>query len=390
MKGSILHQNGSHGATAAVKLGFKNAAHGLAPRRSLGRFDVAHQADHFEKQIEIDALLGRNLDKNRARLSRAGPFLGNQAAVGELLFDAIGVGFGLVDLVHGYDDRNLGGLGVIDGLEGLRHYAVVRRNHDDDDIRHFGAAGAHAGECFVARRVEEDDFAARCRRAFLGELHFVRADMLRDSARLAGGNVGFADGVEQRSLAVIHMAHDRDHGRARHFELIGVFGFEHFFNGLVGEFFLVADDGGGGAELGGHVLHHLRVERLIHRNEDAAHEQRGDEILGARFKLLGQVLHADPLRDRDVAGDGYGLGAVLRAAIAWRRHKALHRAFFGLRILLLASSAATGTGALRARGFTCRRCGARARTRPKAWAGAESWTSAKTGPSAGSREATGR
>ena len=46
----------------------------------------------------------------------------------------------------------------------------------------------------------------------LAELHLVGADVLRDAAGFAGGNIGFANGVEQRSLAVIDVAHDGDHG----------------------------------------------------------------------------------------------------------------------------------------------------------------------------------
>ena len=247
-----------------------HGADGLAARRGLGRPDVGDQADHFEQQVEIDALLGGDFDEDRAFLARAGPLFGNQAAVGELLLDAIGIGFGLVDLVDGHDDGHIGGLGVVDGFEGLRHHAVVGGHHDDHDVGHLGAAGAHAGEGFVARRVEEDDLAAGGRRAFLGELHLVGADVLGDAAGFAGGNVGFADGVEQRGLAVIDVAHDGDHGRTRHFELAGVFGFENFFDGLVGDLFFVADDGGRGAELGGHVLDHLGVERLVDGDEDAA------------------------------------------------------------------------------------------------------------------------
>ena len=118
-----------------------------------------------------------------------------------------------------------------------------------------------------------------------------------------------------------------------------------------------------GAELGRHVLHHLGVERLVHGDEDAAHQQRGDQVLGANFELLGQVLHADALGHGDLAGDGQRLVAVLHAAIAWRRHKALHRAFLGLGILLLAAAAAARGRALRARRFAGRRCAAGAGTR---------------------------
>ena len=102
----------------------------------------------------------------------------------------------------------------------------------------------------------------------------------------------------------------------------------------------VADDGGAGAELGGDILHHFGVERLVHGDEDAAHEQRGDQVLGANFELLGQVLYADAFGHGDFARDGQRLVAELRgAAKTWRRHKALHRAFLRLGILLPAAPA---------------------------------------------------
>ena len=85
---------------------------------------------------------------------------------------------GRVDLVDRDDDRHLGRFGVVDGFEGLRHDAVVRRHHQDDDIGDLGAAGAHAGERFVTGGVDEDDLLAV-------HLHLVRADVLGDAAGFA-------------------------------------------------------------------------------------------------------------------------------------------------------------------------------------------------------------
>ena len=82
------------------------------------------------------------------------------------------------------------------------------------------------------------------------------------------------------------------------------------------------------------------------------------QILGADVEFFRQVFHADAFGDRDFARDGHRLSAVLHAAIAWRRHKALHRAFFGLGVLLLASATAARGGALRARSFASGRCAA--------------------------------
>ena len=103
--------------------------------------------------------------------------------------------------------------------------------------------------------------------------------------------------------------------------------------------FFVADDVGVGAESGGHILDHLAVERLVDRDEDAAHEQGGDQVLGANFELLGEILYADAFSDGDFAGDGQRLVAeVCCTAKTRRRHKALHRAFLRLGILLASAA----------------------------------------------------
>ena len=73
----------------------------------------------------------------------AAPLLGHQPVLGELLLDPVGVGLGLIHLVDGHDDGDLGGLGVVDGLHGLGHDAVVGGHHQDGDIGDHGAAGAH-------------------------------------------------------------------------------------------------------------------------------------------------------------------------------------------------------------------------------------------------------
>ena len=94
------------GAAAAIELGFEDGADRLAPGGGLGRLDVGHQADHFEQQVEILALLGGDFDEHGA-FAAGGPLFGNEAAIGELLLDALGVGAGLVDLVDGDDDGNV-------------------------------------------------------------------------------------------------------------------------------------------------------------------------------------------------------------------------------------------------------------------------------------------
>ena len=106
---------------------------------------------------------------------------------------------------------------MIDGFPRLRHHAVVGRDDQDDDVGDLRAARAHQREGFVARRVEEHDVAAVDR-------DVIGADVLRDAAGFALGDVRLADGVEKAGLAVVDVTHDRDDRCARD----DVFGLDFF------------------------------------------------------------------------------------------------------------------------------------------------------------------
>ena len=197
--------------------------------------------------------------------------------------------------------------------------------------------------------------------------------MLRNAAGFAGRHIGFADGVEQRSLAVVHVTHDGNNRGTRDLEFAGVLGLENFFDRLVCQFFFVADHGCAGAKLGGNIFHHCGVERLVHGDEYTAHQKCGDQVLGANLELLGQVLHADAFGYGDFARDRQGLVAeVCGATKTRRRHKALHRAFLGLGILLAATAGAILGRALRTRRLAGRRSTACARSRTAKAAGTRS------------------
>ena len=100
------------------------------------------------------------LRRNRHHDGIAAPILGQQAAVGQLLLDPLRLSVRLVDLIDRDDDRHLRRLGVVDRFERLRHHAVIGRHHQHHDIGDFRAAGAHAGERFVAGSIDEHDLAA--------------------------------------------------------------------------------------------------------------------------------------------------------------------------------------------------------------------------------------
>jgi len=110
-----------------------------------------------------------------------------------LLLHAVGQSFRLIDLVHGDDDRNLGRVGVIDSFQGLRHHAVIGRDHQHHDIGRLGPTGTHARKCLVTRRVEENNFAPEGGRFLVGNADLVSTDVLRNAPRFTFGDVGEAN-----------------------------------------------------------------------------------------------------------------------------------------------------------------------------------------------------
>ena len=353
VQGSVVDEDGGDRAASAVELGFQHGAGGEALGSCLELLHLRHQADHLHELVEIGVLLRGDVDEDRV----AAPVFGQQSTVGQLLLDAVRLRIRLVDLVDGDDERNLGGLGVVDGLNGLRHDSVVGGDHQDHDVGDLGAAGAHAGKGFVARGVEEDDLAAKGRRVGVGDLHLVGADVLGDAAGFAFGHVGGADGVEQAGFAVIDVAHDGDHRRTGD-------GVEDRFVLLLDglriivllNLILKADDRALGSEVAGHVAGEVFAERLVDGGKDATGQQAGDQVLGADVELFGKILYADAFRDGDRPRDRHRLIAERKPG---RRRETLHRSF-----LLAARTLITlaGTAGRRAGARTGTRSGARRRS----------------------------
>ena len=292
-----MHEHGRDRALALVEARLDDDA---ARRRVLRRLQLEHfrlQQDRVEQLVDARA----GLRGHRDELRLAAVFLGNHALGDQLLLDALEVRFGLVDLVDRDDDRHVAGLRVRDRFLRLRHHAVVGgddQNHDVGDLR---AARAHRRERLVARRVEERDHA-------LLRLHVVRADVLRDPARLAARDARAADRVEQRRLAVVDVAHHRDDRRPRLGLDVGRFGFgeERIRIVLLRGLRLVA-------HFRGQDDRRLLVEHLVDRDHLAELHQRLDDLGRLHRQLPRELGHGDRLGNRDVADD--------------RRRRALRRAF---------------------------------------------------------------
>src|SRR5690606_38607192 len=87
--------------------------------------------------------------------------------------------------------------------------AVVRCDDQHHQVGEVGATGAHAGECFVAGRIEEHHGLFLAIAA--GDGDAVSTDVLGDAARFVGCDILLADAVEQAGFAVVDVAEHRDH-----------------------------------------------------------------------------------------------------------------------------------------------------------------------------------
>ena len=157
LRRAALHEDGGHGAAADVEVGLEHDAPGPPVGHGPELLELGDDEQVLEQVVDADALERRDLDHDRV----AAPRLGDEAALGELGHDPLGVGVLAVDLVDGDDDRHVGGLGVVERLDGLGHHAVVGRDHQHDDVGGVGAAGPHGGERLVARGVDEGDRRGR-------------------------------------------------------------------------------------------------------------------------------------------------------------------------------------------------------------------------------------
>ena len=150
----------------------------------------------------------------------------------------------------------------------------------------------------------------------------IGADVLGDAAGLAGDDIGAADRVEQRRLAVIDMAHDRHHRRARLQRFVGIdvdrgvdvdVGFRHRLDAV--------------AELLDQQLGGVLVDGLGDGDRRAHLEQRLDQVGAALAHALGELLDGDRLGHvhvADLLGGRTGLlmGALFLLAGAAKRGEA--------------------------------------------------------------------
>ena len=283
MQGAVLDQNGGDGTLTLIQTGLNDSTLGAAVGVRLQLHDLSFQRDALQQVVDAHAGQCGNGDAGDI----AAPVLGDDAVLGQAFHDPLRVGGGLIHLVHGHDQLDVGSLGVVDGLDGLGHDAVIGSHDQNRDIGHVRTAGTHGGECLVARRVEEGDQA-------VVDLDLISTDGLCDAAGLARGNVGLADGVKDTGLAVVNVAHDADDRRTLHQIFGGVLFLREqaLFDGDV-DFVL---------DLGVELLRQQRSGVEIDDVVDGVHlahlHELGDDLTGLLLQAGSQ------LTDGDLVGDG--------------------------------------------------------------------------------------
>jgi len=233
--------------------------------------------------------------------------------LGELLADTVGAGVVAIDLRDRDDDGDASCLRVADGLDRLRHDAVVGCDDQDRDVGYLRAAGAHLGERLVAGRVEECDLAA------VLEGDHARADVLGDAAGLSACDVGLADVVEQGRLAVVDVAKDCDDRRARDELGVLVLGLELLQQRVLGRDLRL--EGDLDLELEADQVDGVLVEHRVRRNHQVVVlEQDLDDLGGLRAGELAEPLHRDRQFHHHLGGadDGDGDARAARAATTHR------------------------------------------------------------------------
>ena len=274
---------------------------------------VGRQHDRLEQLVEVELGLGRDVDEHRV----AAVLLGHQAVLGQLAADLGRVGVRLVDLVDRDHDRHAGRLGVVERLDGLRHHAVVGRDHEDRDVGRLRATSTHGGERLVTRGVDEGD-ATVVAVDLGGDL--VGTDVLGDATGLLVDDVGVAQRVEELGLAVVDVTHDgHDRRTDDQVVLVALVLTELEVEGLeqLAVLVLGGDDLDDVVELLADQLEGLGVDRLGRRDHLAEREQHLHQGSGVDADLLGEV------GQRRTAGQANGLAVALADAHATDR-RGLH------------------------------------------------------------------
>ena len=204
MQGTGLNQHGCNRATSLVQTGFND-------KTFCHCFDRCGQFQNFSLQQDvfqqgIDTLSG--FCRNRNKRNVATVFFRNDVFCNEFLRNAIDVGSLFINLVDCHNDRNASRFRMRNRFLRLRHDAIVSSDNQNNDIGRFRTTGTHSSKSFMARSIEESHNTAT-------GFDVIRTDMLGNATRFAGSDLGTANIVKKRRLAVVDVTHNGNDRSAR-------------------------------------------------------------------------------------------------------------------------------------------------------------------------------
>jgi hypothetical protein len=156
--------------------------------------------DQLRKQVHILTRLCTDMHNRNI----SSPGLDIESSFEECLFDALDVGIGEIDLVDGHDGLNLIFVDDVDNFLGLLLDSFGRRNDQHDEVSNPSAPSAHVAEGLVSGCIDEGDF-------LIVTTNVKCTYFLSDTAHFSFCNVGVAQVVDERGLAVVNVTHNGDH-----------------------------------------------------------------------------------------------------------------------------------------------------------------------------------
>ena len=277
MQGAPVNQHSGYRASALIQFGFDHSTVSRQFGVGLQFQHISYQQNHFQNIGNTGLLTGRNGNHNGV----AAPGFRNQPVLGQLLHNEFRVSPFFIDFVDGHNNGHLGSFGVVDGFQGLGHHTIVGSHYQNGNIRYLGASGTHSCKGFVARRIQEDN------RTALAD-YPVSTDVLGNTAGFPCRYVGFPDGIQKGSLAVVNVAHNRYNRRSGYPQSRIVLHFGHFRRiGLRRRFLYFA------IVVQGNQFSRFMVDFLVDGYHLAQHKQLLDNFAGFAAQLGGKFFHAD-------------------------------------------------------------------------------------------------
>jgi len=135
--GAASDEHGGDHAAARVDLRLDDVAAGGRVRVCLQVRISGDEHEHVEKRVESQPLLGAGFDEDGV----ATPLLGHDLVLVSCCLMRSTLASGLSILLMTMTIGTLAAFGMVYGLDGLRHDAVVGSDHDGGDVGDFGAAG---------------------------------------------------------------------------------------------------------------------------------------------------------------------------------------------------------------------------------------------------------